>query len=494
MPRYELRNTADNSKTYVEGSLPLNLSGLVPVGTYRARVMSDEEPTDIVIAATNPDFTALDYASPGSGDPNELTLTYTYGGSDALVAYGVTSTEATPPGADAAARRANIIAGTGTGNLEEFSVDPFSGSTLDLIAGALTASSESATYAHIFIQEKNNGGFSEIRSVALSNLDFTPATLSTAEATNANTVVLTFTENVFGSVSAGQFAFDIDGVAATITNAVRSGATVTLTVSDTILAGDVLDELSYTPGTLADTRGNPVAAFSGEAITNSITSGVSQLAAGVVITPVTGGANSRSSSSLAPAAGTDRCAFLIVGFATLGDSGTLSATWGSNSFTLVQSNVATNAGRPGTAIFRMNDATLPGTSQAITVTTSGTGMESVYAYLVQYENVNQTTPTGGTGGVTNNFGTTDNPRNVTVNIATATSVMLSGSYGRNVAVDFTLNSGPTLLASVKDSVAIPNASLAAAEQFASATGNLTHTYTASATVAFALSAVEIRRA
>jgi hypothetical protein len=73
-------------------------------------------------------------------------------------------------------------------------------------------------------------------------------------------------------VSAGQFAFDIDGVAATITNAVRSGATVTLTVSDTITSSDVLDELAYTPGTLTDVRGNPVAAFSGEVITNNISS------------------------------------------------------------------------------------------------------------------------------------------------------------------------------------------------------------------------------
>lgn len=269
MPRYELRNTSNNALSYVEGTPPFSLTGLVAPGTYRARVMSDEEPTDIVLAAVDPSFTNLTFDSPGGGDPNELTLTYTYAGDDDLVAYGVTSTEATPPGADAAARRANIIAGTGTGNLEEFSVDPFTGSTLELIAGALTASSESATHAHIFIQEKNNGGFSEIRTVALSNLDFTPATLSGAETTDANTIALTFTEAVFGTVAAGQFAFDIDSVAATVTNAVRSGSTVTLTVSDTIEVGGVLDALAYTPGALVDVRGNPVAAFSGETITNN---------------------------------------------------------------------------------------------------------------------------------------------------------------------------------------------------------------------------------
>lgn len=52
MPRYEIRNTANDALSYVEGALPLDLAALLPNGTYRARVMSDEEPTNIVISTT----------------------------------------------------------------------------------------------------------------------------------------------------------------------------------------------------------------------------------------------------------------------------------------------------------------------------------------------------------------------------------------------------------------------------------------------------------
>jgi hypothetical protein len=50
MPRYELRNTANNAKLYVDGANPLELTGLVPDATYRASVMSAES-SDIVVAA-----------------------------------------------------------------------------------------------------------------------------------------------------------------------------------------------------------------------------------------------------------------------------------------------------------------------------------------------------------------------------------------------------------------------------------------------------------
>lgn len=49
MPRYEIRRTSDNALTYVEGDLPLNLMLSQAPGTYRAKVMSAEEPTDIVV-------------------------------------------------------------------------------------------------------------------------------------------------------------------------------------------------------------------------------------------------------------------------------------------------------------------------------------------------------------------------------------------------------------------------------------------------------------
>lgn len=71
MPRYEIRNTVGNALTYVDGTLPVDLMLSQAAGTYRARVMSDEQATDIVV----PVLTAgsIANASPVVGD----TLTVT---------------------------------------------------------------------------------------------------------------------------------------------------------------------------------------------------------------------------------------------------------------------------------------------------------------------------------------------------------------------------------------------------------------------------------
>lgn len=57
MPRYEIRNTSDSGLTYVEGDLPLNLMLSQAAGTYRARVMSAEQATDIVVPSLTASIT-----------------------------------------------------------------------------------------------------------------------------------------------------------------------------------------------------------------------------------------------------------------------------------------------------------------------------------------------------------------------------------------------------------------------------------------------------
>jgi len=70
MPRYELRDTSDNSLTYLEGTPPLDLMLSQAAGTYRAKAMSDEEATDIVV----PTLTAsIAEASLDVGDTATLT-------------------------------------------------------------------------------------------------------------------------------------------------------------------------------------------------------------------------------------------------------------------------------------------------------------------------------------------------------------------------------------------------------------------------------------
>jgi hypothetical protein len=77
MPKYELRNTADNSLSYVEGALPLNLTGLVAAGTYRAREISAEHPEDIVVNTFE--------VSSVDGDP---VIDYGTGGSVSITVTG----------------------------------------------------------------------------------------------------------------------------------------------------------------------------------------------------------------------------------------------------------------------------------------------------------------------------------------------------------------------------------------------------------------------
>jgi hypothetical protein len=209
----------------------------------------------------------MTYDSPGAGEANTLTLTGTYAGTYALIGRGVTSTVATPPGADDATRRANIIAGTGTGNLEEFAIDPFSFSIVDFTITGLTSASEAATYVHFFVEEGGDGtGFSEIRSVAVSNLDFTAPTVTWATDTLGETIIGTATEIIFGTESNANWS--IPGHTVTATNI--SGDTITLTVSPTIAVDDV-DTVSYTPGDVRDTRGTSLAAITSAAVTNNVT-------------------------------------------------------------------------------------------------------------------------------------------------------------------------------------------------------------------------------
>jgi hypothetical protein len=442
--------------------------------------------------SANPDFTDLAFTAGGSGVEDSLAATYTYAGNYPLVFRGVTSTVFTPPGADGAAIRANIIAGTGTGNLEDFAIDPFSGGTLNVTAGQLTSSSNSATYIHGFIEEKTNTGFSEVRTVAVSGLDFTAPTFSSAEATNANTVVITFSENVFGTVATSQFAFNINGSPATITNAVRSGATVTLTVSNTMAAGNTLNALSYTPGVLEDAKGSAVAAFSGQSITNSLVAPVSRLANTIVVNSTSSNITTATGSGITAQAGTNRCAILAVHTNSRGVTPTsMTATWGATSFDFIGWVGNSGTFRPIVALFKMDAADIPAGSNAITVTSgSSIAVDGFYARLIEYENVNQTTPVGTPATAFVGGGPT--LVNVTVNITTATSAMLSAAG---------LRAGTTMLpaSSNKGTLLYTNGTAPEAlahEELPGTTGNNTHAYTitSAASGVFTAVAVEIFKA
>jgi hypothetical protein len=221
--------------------------------------------------AINPDFTALSYTDNNDGTPSELDLEWSDEGStDTHVLYGVTSTEATAPGADAAAQRANIIAGTGTGALEEFTIDPLPADIAPITG--LTSTSHTATYVHAFIAEKNNGGVSAIQTVAVSGLDFTAPTFASATTSaDGTTVTIDASKALFGTPDVDNAVLEIDGTPTALTSAALSSGDVVLTPT-TPLAGGETYTVSYdnSGGELTDQDGNALTSFTDEEVTDAV--------------------------------------------------------------------------------------------------------------------------------------------------------------------------------------------------------------------------------
>jgi hypothetical protein len=313
--------------------------------------------------SANPDFTDLAFTAGGSGVEDNLAATYTYAGNYPLVFRGVTSTVFTPPGADAAAIRSNIIAGTGTGNLEEFAVDPFSGSTLTLVAGQLTASSNSATYIHGFIEEKTNTGFSEIRTVAVSGLDFTVPTITWATNLAGTQLIGTPSETLYETDTVvGNFTMS----GHTLTN-LAIGATITMDISPSVAAGET-DTINYSGGDLRDGRGNPVANITGGAITNNVTTADFFLDSDVAPGAVEATTKSVTlDTSGAAASSTIYVALSIITGSPFAGTQAGTVTIDGNSMTLVSGTRFADsvAFRPAVAIFKATGLTLPASSSVV---------------------------------------------------------------------------------------------------------------------------------
>ncbi len=244
--------------------------------------------------AVNPDFTDLTFADPDPGVPDELTATYTYAGSDTLVFRGITSTSATVPGATRAEELDNIRNGTGSGTLEEFSVNPFSTSNFDLTG--LTATSEAATYIHAFIEEETNGGISTIRTTAVSGLDFTAPTLGSlaTDSVDGTEVTGTFSEAVYGTEDPADWTINGD----TPDSVIISGTSFTADMtSNPIAFGDVVT-LSYSGGDIADGDGNPLATISGASVTNNVPSPFDLISVDTATLPISGTSLTRSGLTL----------------------------------------------------------------------------------------------------------------------------------------------------------------------------------------------------
>jgi hypothetical protein len=212
------------------------------------------------VVPTNP-ILILDQQQPGSGgNPDSVPITFSYGGTDLVDLYVATGPTAF------VISEAELRAQSG-GQATEFAMSPaYSGGEIELSG----LSDDSVGDLVMLAVERTRGGSSGLQRIALTDIDFVPLGLSAAatDAIGGSQVILTFDDTVLGTTTTGFWT--VSG--RTVTGVSIAGTSVTLTVSPVIppLAAVTV---GYTGGDLTDERGNDLAAFSGQSVTNILPSG-----------------------------------------------------------------------------------------------------------------------------------------------------------------------------------------------------------------------------
>jgi hypothetical protein len=264
--------TGTGAQYYTLNGTALNLIGGTPAGVHPVTItvnnasgVPDSDTftatVEAVAVPVPPTFTLDDQIVGSGGNPAALDVTFSdNGGTDDIDLYVVTTTSATLQS------KADIEAGTGGAIVEGQSNFGYTGTQV-----ALTGFTDDSTPTHIqaFAKQRVDGGESAVSVIPVVGLDFTVPGFASAATSDANTVVVTFNDDVVGTGVPGNWAFDIGGSAATITNVAIAGTAATLTCSETILGGEVLDALAYSGGNLTDESGNALGNISGQTITNN---------------------------------------------------------------------------------------------------------------------------------------------------------------------------------------------------------------------------------
>ena len=163
------------------------------------------------------------------------------------------------------------------------------------------------------------------------------------------------------------------------------------------------------------------------------------LSEAVVINSSALGQTSFTSGSVAPSAGSNRCAVLMVSTKANGDASlaNIAASWNGVSMNRLANATFGLSANPGSAIFYLRGVEMP--TSAGTITVSSTLMSGCYARLIQFDGVNQDAPFG--------VPVASNPNSSvlwtasTVNIQQANSWMLSVATANGTAGGFTLSNG-----------------------------------------------------
>jgi hypothetical protein len=203
-----------------------------------------------------------------------------------------------------------------------------------------------------------------------------------------------------------------------------------------------------------------------------------------------------SGGTFTAAAGSNRMVTLWVFTRSTNSSATtpldLSASWGAQAFTRVGQSGSNASNRPWVALFRIAETNIPAGANSITITdnAAANNISRCLAYLVEYSNVNQTTPFGTFVGTSSGSSsvTTQAP---TVSMTATTSLLLTmAAHTSASASPYTLSAGTEVF----DANISTGGGAQGAEELVGATGNRTHTHTASASGQMAGFGVEMFRA
>ena len=198
-------------------------------------------------------------------------------------------------------------------------------------------------------------------------------------------------------------------------------------------------------------------------------SGITRLAATEATPSTTSSVTTHTGAAITAQAGTNRCAVLVVHLVDSSTNTVSVPTWGAASFTSVGSQNELTASSQ-IHVFRMLDATIPAGAQTVSIVLSEAA-SGIRAYLIEYENVNQTTPFGTPVSAYIHFVTSTD---VTVNMTSATGRLLSTVGVRAGDVTFTMPSAPASDVYITTATGLLKA--AASDEVVGATGNETHSY------------------
>lgn len=211
--------------------------------------------TDAGVPADNPVFEGFSFVTGGGGTPDKINaLGYAYGGADTVDFFGVSSTSAVTPST------ADIEAGLGTGTLEAVTLLDVDLTTLNALLSGLTSVSNVATHFHGHFKERNNGGISIPRTVAVSGLNFTaPVPVDAYTNTLGTQTTIQFSKTLYGTYDPAEFVLEDGGIPVTKDTIVLNDNLLIITHA-AFVDTDVVT-LTYTGTSLKDDKGNVLATF-----------------------------------------------------------------------------------------------------------------------------------------------------------------------------------------------------------------------------------------